>query len=145
MIFAWSQVEGPAIPARFLAGTSSQLFIPSDVLLGGRNYVFALRVFNSGDPAQSVESTLDVDVRNSALRAVIAGGGSREVSTSKAVSRQHAPHPSPRSLETVPAPQVDAACMRTDAYVFFGSSSWMPALRLIPIMCRRRMTRPTRH
>jgi hypothetical protein len=86
MVFAWSQFDGPLIPDRFLSGTSSQLFIPSNVLLGGRSYVFALRVFNSGDPSQSVESTVHVRIKNSALRAIIAGGGSREVSTIKEVS-----------------------------------------------------------
>jgi len=85
MSFRWSQVDGPKIPARYLSGTSSQLFIPADILLGGRNYVFALQVLNDEDPSHSVDGSVKVDVKNSPLIAIIVGGSSMEVSSSSQV------------------------------------------------------------
>jgi hypothetical protein len=86
MVFAWSQLAGPAIPDMYLAGTSSQVFVPGNVLQGGQSYVIALRVHNSGDASQSAETTLNVNMLNSPLRSSIAGGASFEVSTTKQVN-----------------------------------------------------------
>ena len=85
MSYAWSQVDGPPIAERYLLGTSSQLFIPADTLLGGRDYVVALTATFVADPSQSVQSNVRIEVKGSPLQANIAGGSGMEVSSSSAV------------------------------------------------------------
>ena len=85
MSFTWKQVDGPMIAVRYISGTSSQLFIPASILLGGNNYVFALQVVNDEDPSQTVLGRVQVTVKNAPLIANIVGGSSMQVSTSSTV------------------------------------------------------------
>ena len=78
-------MDGPPIAERYLLGTSSQLFIPADTLLGGRDYVVALTATFVADPSQSVQSNVRIEVKGSPLQANIAGGSGMEVSSSSAV------------------------------------------------------------
>jgi hypothetical protein len=85
MSYAWSQIAGPPIPDRYLAGTSSQLFIPADTLLGGRDYVVVLTATLIDDPSKSVQGNVKIAVKGSPLKAIIAGGSGIEMSARSAV------------------------------------------------------------
>jgi hypothetical protein len=85
MSYAWSQFAGPPIPDRYLAGTSSQLFIPADTLLGGRDYVVVLTATLIDDPSKSVQGNVKIAVKGSPLKAIIAGGSGIEMSARSAV------------------------------------------------------------
>ncbi len=53
LVFTWSQVSGPAIPAQYLATTNPQLFIPANTLEAGSTFVLSLAVTMSGDKSVS--------------------------------------------------------------------------------------------
>jgi len=93
MVFTWSQLEGPIIPERYLSVTSSQFYLPTGVLLGGRTYIVALSVSQKRDPAQVVTGTVTITVENSPLVAIISGGSHMEVSSRSSVS--YVIHPEP--------------------------------------------------
>jgi len=85
LIFKWTQDAGPAgapIPPEKLAAAKSQLLIPALVLEGGSIYTVRLTVTIQATKASSF-MTYNINVRSSPVSALISGGSSQVVRSSK--------------------------------------------------------------